>query len=96
MAYIDFLPPAKASRSSVAGHFEGYLFLSLPTLLIRYPCSDHPDEFIVRTKEGDFSISHYPLEQSKFLFDMMEAKKNFGNEINKYFDYTMFSYRLGF
>ena len=59
------------------------------------PCQDAPDEFSVKTKDGDFSISHYPLEQSKFLFDMMEGKKKFGDAINKVFDYTMFRYRNG-
>ena len=27
---------------------------------------------------------------------MMEGKKKFGDEINKVFDYTMFSYRMSF
>ena len=27
---------------------------------------------------------------------MMEGKKKFGEEINKFFDYTMFSYRMSF
>ena len=60
-----------------------------------YPFSDEPNEFTVKTKEKDFSISHYPLEQSKFLYDMLEAKKKFGGEINKSFDYTLFHYRQG-
>ena len=81
--------------------------LDLVLLLLFFPIQDHfalifsipsldaPDEFSVKTKDGDFSISHYPLEQSKFLFDMMEGKKKFGDAINKVFDYTMFRYRNG-
>jgi len=60
-----------------------------------YPFSDEHNEFTVKTKEKDFYISHYPLEQSKFLYDMLEAKKKFGGEINKSFDYTLFHYRQG-
>ena len=60
-----------------------------------YPLSDEAKPFTVKTMGKDFSISHYPLEQSKFLYDMYEAKKKFRGQINKSFDYTMFHYRLG-
>ena len=45
--------------------------------------------------EKEFYISHYPLERSKFLYDMYQCKNKFGGEINKYFDYTLFHYRVG-
>ena len=64
-------------------------------VVLKYPFSGRDGEFTVKTREKEFSISHYPLEHSKFLYDMYQGKKKFGGEINKYFDYTLFSYRLG-
>lgn len=63
--------------------------------VFQYPLPGSDGEFTVKTREKEFLISHYPLEHSKFLYDMYQGKKKFGGEINKYFDYTLFSYRLG-
>ena len=66
-------------------------------LAVKYSLPDNaPNEFVVKTREKDFSIGHYPLEQSSFLYDMMEARKKFDDDINMNFDYTLFRYRLGF
>ena len=46
--------------------------------------------------DKDFSISEYPLQHSKFLYDMLQGKKKFDDENNKCFDYTLFHYRLGY
>ena len=63
--------------------------------VVSHPLSDEPDEFTVKTKNKKFHISHYPLEQSRFLYDMYQARKKYPDEKNKCFDYTLFSHRRG-
>ena len=70
----------------------------------------------MKTKQENFTISNYPLEQTEFLYGQKQGKVSstqnnlrlftdrseldlkgrdrLGNEKNKVFDYSMFSYRI--
>jgi len=70
---------------------ETFLFL-FSFEYLKIPSPGQPDEFTVKTMGDSFWISEYPLQQSSFLFDMLQGKKKFDDETNKYFDYTLFNY----
>ena len=42
-----------------------------------YPCKGESEGYIVKTKEKDFSISNYPLEQTEFYYEQKQGMANF-------------------
>ena len=49
----------------------------------------------MRSKEENFPISNYPLEQTEFYYAQKQNRDKLENEKNKVFDYSMFHYRDG-
>ena len=47
----------------------------------------------MKSKEENFPISNYPLEQTEFYYAQKQARDMHENEKNKEFDYTMFHHR---
>ena len=47
----------------------------------------------MKSKEKDFPISNYPLEQTEFYYAQKQARDKLEDEKNKVFDYSMFHFR---
>ena len=47
----------------------------------------------MKSKEKDFPISNYPLEQTEFYYAHKQARDKLEDEKNKVFDYSMFHFR---
>ena len=45
--------------------------------MIFYPNKGESDGYTVKTKEEDFPISNYPLEQTEFYYDQKQGKTSF-------------------
>ena len=51
--------------------------------------------YTVKSKEENFPISNYPLEQTEFYYAQKQVRDKLENKKNKEFDYSMFHYRNG-
>lgn len=60
-----------------------------------HPLKGESEGYTVKSKEEDFPISNYPLEQSEFFYAQKQVRDKLPDEKNKEFDYTMFHSRNG-
>lgn len=51
--------------------------------------------YTVKSKEENFPISNYPLEQTEFYYAQKQVRDKLQDEKNKEFDYSMFHYGKG-
>lgn len=56
--------------------------------------SGESEGYTVKSKEKEFPISNYPLEQTEFFYGQKQVRDKLENKKNRLFDYSMFNYRV--